>query len=514
MPAFELQFPRDGMARALAYAKQAPTTTPYCINVWPFDLTLERDRGGSRPGHEKFFTTDTGGMPDLIAEVSYLATGVYTNRVVVANGGTLYAENFSGGVTAVTSGITLDTGRPLGYAELYQKLYILGSNDTNAKLCVYDPSANTLALAVKSTAADIPEGAELMCPYNNRLVLARFPSNPQNWAMSRQGDPLDWDDAVEDDEQAAVTSNNSDQGKLGEEITALIPHNQDCMFFGCTSSIWAMQGDIQSGGRLVRIADNIGVWGPRSWCYDTDGYLYFLSFDGLYMMAPGCGSQPKPVSRDRLPQELLGINRTTQRVSMAYDQRFRGVLIAVTSISGTNTSTMFFVRLGEGGASFWPTSFASSSHHVGELYSLRNRIPTTAGGSIMLLGCRDGYIRNFNRTVSNDDGTSIVAELQIGAFPLGDSNQEGLLQKVEVAFGASTGSVNCEIRAARSAQEAYDASSSFVAALTQSGLNRTFYPRVRGHSCLLKFTNSGLSSSVFSFEQIYVSTMPFGSRRP
>ena len=255
------------------------------------------------------------------------------------------------------------------------------------------------------------------------------------------------------------------------------------------------------------------MWGARAWCYDTKGYLYFLSFDGLYGMPPGCGSMPTPLSRDRLPQELMNIDRDENRVSLAYDMVLGGVMISVTNIEAS-TSTNYFVRLGENGVAFWPTEFASSDHHVMELYSLRNRIPETSGDSLMLMGCRDGFVRNFNRAVTNDDGVSIVAALQIGAFPLDDGNKEGLLQQVEVAFGAGTGSVNCQIRAARSAQQAYDASPSYVSALTQSGLNRTFYPRVRGHSCLLTFTNEGLDSSVFSFEQIYVTTMPFGKRRP
>ncbi len=508
MPAYELQFPVDGMVRALAYAKQAPTTTAYCINVWPFDLTLERVRGGTRPGLEKFYTDFLGGMPDLIAEVSYVSSGVYTSKAVFAQGGQLYVEDGLGGVEPVVSAVTLASDRHLGFAEIYQNLYILGSNTDPSALCVFDPATDTLALAVKSTAADIPTGATLLCNFNNRLVMAGFEDDPQNWSMSRQGDPLDWDDAVGDDEQAAVSANNSDQGVLGEQITALIPHNENCMFFGCTTSLWAMQGDIQQGGRLVRIAENIGVWGPRSWCYDTDGYLYFLSFDGLYGMPPGCGSQPKQLSRDRLPQELIGLDKTTNRVTMAYDQRFRGVYLAV---YGT-TNTYYFVRPDENGVSFWPMSFADTNHYIGEMYALRNRIPETAGDSIVLLGCADGFIRNFNRTVSDDDGTNIAAEIQIGAFPLGDGNQEGLLQKVEVAFGAGTGDVTCAIRAARSAQQAYDATSTYTAALTQEGLNRTFYPRVRGYSCFLTFSNE--ESSVFSFEQLYVTSMPFGSRRP
>jgi hypothetical protein len=515
VPPIELRFPSGGLDRRLSYANQAPTTTPYSLNVWPDDVTLDRARGGTRPGIEKFLLPSVGGMPDLVADVTYVSGGVHRSKIVVVYNGLLYYDDNAGNLTTVnTPGATLATGYQLGYAELYQKLYIIGDNSGDSILCVYDPATNTLDQVAGLVAGvdGYPPDCTMACNYNNRIILAGNPASPQSYYASRQGDPTDWIVGVVGDTQAPFSAVNSDQGRLGEKITALIPHNNDCMFFGCTSSMYAMQGDIQSGGRITKLCENIGVWGPRSWCYDTDGVLYFLSYDGLYVMAPGCGSMPKAVSRPKIPQELINIDRDAYRVSMAYDTRNRGVLIAVTSITGADTSTMFFVST-ENNVAFWPVEFANPDHHAGELFALRERIPTTQGRGGLVIGSRDGYIRRFNRDLSQDDDyTDIEAAIDLGPFPLGeDATREGIIQKVQVALGTGAGSVECAVRASKSAQQAYESEAFFTASLNQEGLNRTFYPRVRGQSGLVRISN--VDGSSFSLEQVTVNARDFGERR-
>lgn len=515
MPVNELRFPLAGLDRRLSYAQQAPATTPYSLNIWPDDVTLERARGGTRPGTEKYAIPSVGGMPDLVADVSYVSGGVHRSKLVVVYNGLLYYDDGAGNLTTVnTPGATLASGYQLGYAELYQKLYIIGDNSGDSILCVFDPAANTLDQVAGLTAGvdGYPPDCTMACNYNNRIILAGNPASPHSYYASRQGDATDWLVAIEGDTQSPFSAANSDQGRLSEKITALIPHSTDCMFFGCTSSMWAMQGDIAAGGRITKIAENIGVWGPRSWCYDTDGVLYFLSYDGVYVMPPGCGSLPKPISRPKIPQELINIDRDAFRVSMAYDVRNRGVLIAVTSITGADTSTMFFLST-ENNIAFWPVEFAEPDHHAGELFQLRERIPDDQGLSNMMIGCRDGYIRRFNRDLSQDDDfTDIQAAIDIGPFPLGgDASREGLLQQVQVSLGAESGDVVCSVRAAKSAQQAYESTSLFSASLNQEGLNRSFYPRVRGQSGIIRIANA--NGSKFSLEHIVASTKDFGERR-
>lgn len=62
MPArnLNLEFPAAGIDKRLAAQKQKPFTTPYCVNVRPFDPLEQRRRGGSRPDLVKAFPEQLG----------------------------------------------------------------------------------------------------------------------------------------------------------------------------------------------------------------------------------------------------------------------------------------------------------------------------------------------------------------------------------------------------------------------------------------------------------------------
>ena len=56
-PLVELRFPARGLNRQAGFDQQEPATTPYCVNVRPFDVLTTRQRGGARPGLVKVYTT-------------------------------------------------------------------------------------------------------------------------------------------------------------------------------------------------------------------------------------------------------------------------------------------------------------------------------------------------------------------------------------------------------------------------------------------------------------------------
>jgi hypothetical protein len=521
-PSTQLRFPVGGLVRRMAYQNQTPYTTPFASNIWPDDASLERERGGVRPGIEKAFTTDTGGSSlNMIADVAYAPTGNYAVKIVVANGGILYYEDGTG-LTAVTPSpaLTLASDVPLGFADLELKLYIVGDNSASRNLCVYNPADNTLVL-VEASAGTIPTKCRLMCNFNNRIVLAGDETSPQNIYASRQLDPTDWDFGADaGDLQKAFALNASDQGRIGEPVMALIPHSKSCMIVGCSTSIWAINGDLSVNGTVEKLADNIGVVDAKAWCYDADGFLYMLSQDGLYFMPPGCGSAPRSISRERLPQELLNINRLTHRVSMAYDNRYRGIFLTVTTIaSGGMTGYWIDTKQTQGGdsggaaVSFWPTSFATSSHQPFILHNARDSVHTAEGPGGILMGCRDGYVRRFNRTVTKDDGTDIIAILDIGPFPLNRVASEGILQEIQVNLGAGSGKVSCQIRTGNGAEAAYNASARYYQTLTRAGQNPIALPRLRGQSAIVRFSNLNLASSRFSIEDITIKRIQAGRIR-
>lgn len=56
----DLQFPLGGVDRSIAIQRQAPFTTPECLNVIPFDTLDRRGRGGRRPGFVRAFYDQIG----------------------------------------------------------------------------------------------------------------------------------------------------------------------------------------------------------------------------------------------------------------------------------------------------------------------------------------------------------------------------------------------------------------------------------------------------------------------
>ena len=117
-PLIELVFPLGGLNRSMPYQIQAPFTTPYALNVRPFDvvagtatnppnsLPSYRGRGGSRPGLIRF--NDSGGVMGGATAVQMLgyagvvgSNTVSTNTLLALCGGTLY-YSVSGVMTAAT----------------------------------------------------------------------------------------------------------------------------------------------------------------------------------------------------------------------------------------------------------------------------------------------------------------------------------------------------------------------------------------------------------------------------
>lgn len=56
----EISFPFAGLHEGMAAERQPPVTSPFLMNVRPFDVDEERGRGGQRPGVDKAYTTRIG----------------------------------------------------------------------------------------------------------------------------------------------------------------------------------------------------------------------------------------------------------------------------------------------------------------------------------------------------------------------------------------------------------------------------------------------------------------------
>lgn len=518
-PYTQLLFPTAGVVKRLSVQQQGPYTCPDALNVRPNDNIEGRERGGSRPALEKAFAEQLGsGNPiRMYADVPFVSGGSLTSVLVASANGKLYRVN-AGSWQEVVSAVTLASDRQLGCAVLFQKLYICGDNSSNRSLCVYDPVANTLALAV-ATAGTIPTKCTLAAAWRGSLVLSGTPDDPQNAFISATGSPLDWDYAA-DTTQAAVALGDSEPGQLGEPVRALVAHSRNCLIFGCNSSLEILRGHPLTGGTKDRLSNDVGILDAHAWAYDAEGYLFFMTFDGLYVMPPGCGSTPSSVSREKLPTALLNLNRSTYTVSLAYDFAHRGLHLIVAPITAADT-THYWVATktisradlggGSGIASFFPVTL-QSGHDPFFAYSRRDSFPA-AGESSVLLGCRDGYARRFNTDLSVDDVSyDFESYVDYGPIVLGPVGSEGRLSEIIVTTAEGSGDLDLEVRVGQTAQAALSADASYSYSFDNAALHHTLRPRARGAYCMLRFKN-GQPDGSWAIEEVLVRREPAGKRR-
>lgn len=64
-----IKFPSDGLDKGGVLAEQPANTSPYMKNVRPYDVLNNRLRGGQRPGLDKLYTQQIGGITSPVVEI-------------------------------------------------------------------------------------------------------------------------------------------------------------------------------------------------------------------------------------------------------------------------------------------------------------------------------------------------------------------------------------------------------------------------------------------------------------
>jgi hypothetical protein len=506
-----LEFPMGGRSDRHAFQKQPPYTTVSCRNVWPD--AKSRERGGSRPGFKLAFSQILGVQPVAISTISYVPTAasrIQTLLAVLMADGNLYT-GANGGSLALKANMPVDEMATM--CERNQKLYIANSSinqsgsSTSDRLVEYDPVTETAA-NVTASAGSVPEGCPCICNWRDRIVLGGGTTNPYGVFFSRQGDPTDWDYSKLDDE-AAVTLGLANAGQIGEMVTALAPHADNCLVIGCPTSLWMLQGDPKSGGQVSCLSSAIGIVDRRAWCTTPDGLLVFLSHDGLYMIPAGCSSSGNPVSisREKLPVALLNIDPTSAGsgtvVSMAYDIRWRGIhiFLARRSDSVDDTGNVHYFLDWEN-KSLFEVQFSTAGMDPWVCCAMRS---TPSSESVVICACRDGYVRRYMSTATEDDFNGSLTKkidsyVVIGPFsddpPLA---RDVRVDELDFIMANGSGSVNWNLYRGNTPEEAFaNVTGNREVTGGVIGENRSFrfYPRVRGPALFLKL----FSTASWAFE--------------
>jgi len=221
---------------------------------------------------------------------------------------------------------------------------------------------------------------------------------------------------------------------------------------------------------------SIGIGSKQAWCRTPDGRIVFLSRDGLYTVHP-LERHAEPLSRDRLPQELLGaVSNTNNVVCMEYDVRGQGVHILITAKDRTFGHSQHW-WLGWQDGAFFPVRLSyAHDPYVATFDAKSNQV---------ILGCRDGYLRTFQEGLTTDDGTSIASRVMIGPIRFGKSGMhEGVLNQLHVTLAEGSDDTVLSVLTGDTPEGALRAAAGFTQTLSAG--HNTLRPRVRGASGFLR----------------------------
>ena len=377
---------------------------------------------------------------------------------------------------------------------------------------------DTLALEESGVLDQVTNGAVVagITPYivanwRGRLCLSGDTKDPNNLYASRLGFPFDFEFSTLNNNgglaEAAFALDNADIGRNPDVITALIPFDDDRLIIGGSNSIRMLRGDPAAGGDNIRIANGIGVVGPNAWAEDRKGNIYFMSHDGLYIMNVA-GGGVQGISDTVLDDVLRTIDINANFVHLAYDQRNDGVFIFIYPLDGmTNGTHIFYDERQQG---FWPDQYTVS-------------IGPTAAASVVsddpderfvYLGGSDGYVRQFDSTSKNDDGTAINSYIEYSPQHVGGDIVEGVLIEQHAVMVNGSDGLTWTVRGAKTAENIVDdlPASTITGTLATAGFGRPIRSRLRAAIMQLKLDNSNLSET-WSVERWVFHVRAGGRRR-
>jgi len=376
-----------------------------------------------------------------------------------------------------------------------------------------------------TTYGTMPTSSSLIALYRGRLVI-NDNHRPHAWYMTRVENP--WKvlyDFSTDGDLSAITYANSKVGEVGDIITALIAYKDDLLIFGCANSVWILVGDPLGSGQLAKVTGTTGIWGAKAWCIDDKSNLYFLGEDGIYRMPISeTYSPPENISKLVLPNLLtdLDLDKSLHRVTFGFDPIKYGITISKTLLSdGTNTNYWYDLTT----QGFYPESYPTSCG----IFSAYYYPATDDTYKKFLVGCTDGYIREFDNPTKNDTTTASTSPISSYYAVTGklsqDESVEGKLiwLRSTTAGGASGGdfndtdSISFSLYTANDAETCLenikDSATAFATGTwTGTGKQNKNIIRMRGCWYGLKLNNS-TASETWGINHIIAEVKPAGQLR-
>lgn len=349
--------------------------------------------------------------------------------------------------------------------------------------------------------------------YRGRIFLGNYDANPSYWAMSKVGDVTNWTTGGSDPIRAFAGTASDSPGVPADAITCAAPFQDEFLFLGCAKSCYYFDRDPGYGGRLLLLSDQTGVLGPRAFCFDEEGNLYFLGAGGLFIMQKGTLT-PKNISGRRLTTVLDRVDSSVTLAELVYDSSTACVHVFLTPRDGASAGTHAVLDIRTN--AFWldeyPLTFGPSAVRqiVGQAYDDRR----------FLIGGLDGYIRRPRFQAKTDDGTAIDSWVRYPTLEVANGTMESMVSEIQGVGVSGTSAVEWQVRSAPSAAEvaasdidspaSTDATGTWFG--TQSGFQDPVGLRQTGgaHQVVIRHQSTG---STWGMERIVLKIGPTGRRR-
>lgn len=455
---------------------------------------------------------DNGDRVDNFAV--YTAQNVASLRqvnIISVCGGNIYEGTLAAGMAVASGGSNklADYSRPQIACRAGKAYFVDGYGDI-IQLDLLSASIQTFTPTAGSETKTTLGANTLACIWRDRLVVAGPFSNPQNFFMSRQGTPTDWDYG-QVDAAAAVAGNASRAGGIGEPLNCLIPFSDDTLLLGGDHSLYMVQGDIAAGGQIITVSEAVGTYGPDCWDLDPDGNLWFIGSGGLYEIAAGSTALQNK-STDSLRDFFNQINRSAQYVVCTWDRDRNGLWITLSPVNSGAINHMFY-DASTGG--FFPVQFPPTQ---GPMTAI---VYDGDGPSdrILMLGGRDGWVRTLSASAATDDGSLLTSYVVLGPIRPFDEQTLASMTGLDIimgdppsGFSSTDWNAVLEVYSGKDVLDAKSSTAKLSVNVNTPQRRKHFTQRVTGGVFFFKIYNA-TSGKLFSLEKLSVSFKPSGLQR-
>lgn|GEM_PF-5908705 len=330
-------------------------------------------------------------------------------------------------------------------------------------------------------AGSVPYNCPIVVEYGGRVWFAGQPDSTGSYYGSRINQICDWDYGQEDP-AAAVAGSLMEEGSANVAITALIPAGDDYMLICGQDRIAVMRGNIKGGGSIGMLSHEVGCVGRMAWARDESNNVYLLSTRGLMVVPYGAQARPVPLSKARMPRDLLGLSSLGYEPLMAWDSANGGIWIFLTARGWTHSAAWWYDVATQ---SLWPMQFGSNF----SITAIMSHTDFMVGGNRLWVGNGAGKIGIIDPEARGDFGAAFDSEVVLGPLRPSSDGREGTLDFVEIGLADWSGNVHADVKGDYSGARACDFADGYVSEEFGPGINRRWHPRVRGHYAAVRLRN-------------------------